>query len=56
MPHFSCVTALQNLTHYSEDLEVEGIVRYSPEENLWVAPVDWNAVKESEDYAVQAKP
>lgn len=45
----------QWLTLYSEDLEVEGVVQYSSEENLWVAAIDWNAIKESEDLVVQAK-
>ncbi len=33
---------------YSEDLEVEGVVCYSAEENLWVAVIDWNAIQEAE--------
>lgn len=45
----------QLLTVYSEDLEVEGVVQYSSEEKLWVAAIDWNAVKQSEDLVVQAK-
>ena len=36
----------QSLILYSEDLEVEGVVRYSPEENLWVAVIDWDAIRE----------
>jgi hypothetical protein len=34
------------LVLYSEDLEVEGVVCYSTEENLWVAVIDWNAIRE----------
>lgn len=34
------------LTLYSEELEVEGRVQYSTEENLWVAVIDWDAIKE----------
>ena len=34
------------LTLYSEDLEVEGVVHYSTDENLWVAVIDWNAIKD----------
>jgi hypothetical protein len=34
------------LTLYSEDLEVEGQVQYSHEENLWVAVIDWDAIRE----------
>ena len=45
----------QLLTVYSEDLEVEGVVQYSSEEKLWVAAIDWNAVKQSKDLVVQAK-
>jgi len=38
----------QLLTFYSEELEVEGIVQYSFEESIWVAVIDWNALRESE--------
>jgi hypothetical protein len=34
------------LTLYSEELEVQGIVHYSTEENLWVAVIDWHAIQE----------
>lgn len=37
------------LTVYSEDLEADGRAQYSPEEKLWVAVIDWNAIRESED-------
>ena len=33
------------LTFYSEDLEVEGIVKHSPEENIWVAVIDWDNIR-----------
>ena len=36
----------QPLILYSEDLEVDGIVRYSQKENLWVAVIDWDAIRE----------
>ncbi len=36
----------QSLLLYSEDLEVDGIVQYSKEENLWVAVIDWDAIRE----------
>ena len=39
----------QSLTFYSEDLEVDGILKYSPEENIWVAVIDWNNIKEKAD-------
>ena len=45
----------QLLTLYSEDLEVDGVVQYSTDENLWVAVIDWNAIRQLEDLAVQAK-
>jgi hypothetical protein len=38
----------QVLTLYSEDLEVDGVIQYSTEENLWVAVIDWNAIRERE--------
>jgi hypothetical protein len=36
------------LTLYSEELEVEGHVHYSAEEHLWVAAIDWDAIREVE--------
>ena len=36
----------QSLILYSEDLEVDGVVRYSQKENLWVAVIDWDAIRE----------
>lgn len=36
------------LSLYSEELEVEGQVQYSTDENLWVAVIDWNAIREGE--------
>jgi hypothetical protein len=45
----------QRLTLYSEDLEVEGVAQYSSEENLWVAAIDWDAIRELQDLATQAK-
>ena len=29
----------------SEELEVEGVVEYSAEESLWVAVIDWEAIR-----------
>jgi len=40
----------QSLIIYSEELEIEGVVHYSDEENLWTAVIDWNAIQESEYY------
>lgn len=39
----------QLLTLYSEDIEVDGTVRYSPAENLWVAVIDWNEIRQTEE-------
>jgi len=39
----------QTLTFYSEDLELEGIVKHSPEENIWVAVIDWDNIRQVED-------
>lgn len=43
----------QSLIIYSEELEVEGIVHYSEEENLWTAVIDWEAIQEVECLAPQ---
>ena len=40
---------------YSEELVVEGQVHYSTEENLWVAVIDWDAIKESNPESSQAE-
>ena len=34
------------LTLYSEELEVEGVVQYSTDENVWVAIIDWGAIRD----------
>jgi hypothetical protein len=36
------------LTFFNEDLEVEGKVHFSKEENLWVSVIDWNAIRQLE--------
>ena len=36
----------QPLILYSEDLEVDGVIQYSEEERLWVAVIDWDAIRE----------
>lgn len=43
----------QNLILYSEDLEADGVVEYSTEENIWVAVIDWNEIRQQEDLLVQ---
>jgi hypothetical protein len=44
----------QQLTLYSEELEVDGQVRYSAEEKLWVASIDWNLIRRSD--ALKSRP
>lgn len=34
------------LTLYSEELEAEGRVHYSTDERLWVAVIDWDAIRD----------
>jgi hypothetical protein len=49
--------SLQNgqlLTLYSEELEVDGLVEYSTQENLWVAVINWDAIREK-DLVVQTE-
>ena len=46
----------QSLIIYSEKLEVEGIVHYSEEENLWTAIIDWNAIREVDTVVSQITP
>ena len=41
----------QNLTLYSEDLEVDGLIQYSEDDRIWVAVIDWNAIREVEEMA-----
>jgi dTDP-glucose pyrophosphorylase len=36
------------LTLYMEDIECAGVVTFSKEENLWVAVIDWNEIKDLE--------
>ena len=42
----SLVLYSENLVLYSENLEIDGVVQYSKEENLWVAVIDWDAIRE----------
>ncbi|MBD2194346.1 MULTISPECIES: hypothetical protein [Calothrix] len=43
----------QEITLYSEDLEVDGIVQFSTTENLWVAVIDWDNIKEKQDVLIK---
>jgi hypothetical protein len=36
----------QQLTLYSEDLEVDGVVQFSEDEKVWVATIDWNQIRQ----------
>jgi hypothetical protein len=44
----------QELTLYSEELEVDGVVEYSQIENVFVVVIDWEKIREVEDLG--AKP
>ena len=46
----------QSLIIYSEELEIEGVVHYSGEENLWTAVIDWNAIQEAEPVVSEITP
>ena len=43
-----CIALQENLEliFYSEDLEVNGQVQFSSEENIWVGVIDWDAIRE----------
>ena len=45
----------QQLTLYSEDLEVDGVVQFSEDEKVWVAMIDWNQIRQVEQLAVQGQ-
>jgi len=45
----------QLLTLYSEELEADGLVRHSVEENVWVALIDWNAIRHQENLVSQTE-
>jgi hypothetical protein len=45
----------QQLTLYSEDLEVDGEVQFSEDEKVWVATIDWNQIRQVEQLAVQGQ-
>lgn len=35
----------EELTFYSEDLEVNGVVQYSEEEKVWTATINWDQIR-----------
>jgi hypothetical protein len=39
------VDGLEIIVH-DEELEADGIVRYSDEEGIWVATIDWDAIRQ----------
>jgi hypothetical protein len=45
----------QQLTLYSEDLEVDGVVQFSEDEKVWVATIDWNQIKQVEQLVIQGQ-
>ncbi len=46
----------QLLTLYSEELEVDGAVKYSESEKIWVARIDWDQIRSVEECVTHAKP
>ncbi|MGB7413175.1 MAG: hypothetical protein WA902_03120 [Thermosynechococcaceae cyanobacterium] len=45
----------QQLTLYSEDLEVDGVVQFSEKEKIWTATIDWNQIRSVEQLVVQGQ-
>ena len=45
----------QSLILYSEELEVDGVVQYSKEENLWVAVIDWGCNPRGHPHCISTK-
>lgn len=39
----------QEFTFYSEELQVDGTIEYSQSENVWVAIIDWDNIREIEE-------
>lgn len=42
----------QTLTLYSEDLEADGLIQYSEDDRIWVAVIDWDAIRELQEVAI----
>jgi hypothetical protein len=36
----------QSIVVYDEDLEADGVVRFSSHEGLWIAQIDWQRVRD----------
>ena len=45
----------QQLTLYSEDLEVDGVVQFSEDEKVWVAIIDWSQVRQVDQLVAQGQ-
>ncbi len=43
------------LTLYSEELEVDGVVQYSTDENVWVAVIDWDAIRDVGSHTISSE-
>jgi hypothetical protein len=44
----------QELTLYSEELEVDGVVEYSELENIFVVVIDWEKIREVEELSAKS--
>ena len=44
----------QELTLYSEELEVDGIVEYSQLENIFVVVIDWEKIRQVEELSAKS--
>lgn len=45
----------QQLTLYSEDLQVDGVVQFSEDEKVWIATIDWNQIRQVEQLVIQGQ-
>lgn len=45
----------QQLTLYSEDLEVDGVIQFSQDEKVWVATINWNQIRQVEQLVTQGQ-
>lgn len=41
------------LIFYSEDLEVDGVIQYSTDENVWVAIINWDDIRQSKSILIE---
>jgi hypothetical protein len=40
----------------SDELQVDGVVAFSPEEHCWVATIDWSAIRRASESGVASSP